>query len=135
MGELHRQAPAVPLYWFLIVKGHRTYKYLPAFARSFYPHWSEDRCDLKFLADDLAQKKFGRHYNPASGVVEFAESRGHLKPDIALPDHNEQSKNAVRFFLKCNPNYFRGHELVCLCEIGEHNLKPLTRRIFLKGLA
>jgi hypothetical protein len=134
MGELKREKPDLPMYWFLIVKGHRTYKYLPVFGKSFYPHWSMDRSDLKPLADNLAQKKFGTDYNPTTGVVEFHLSKGHLKPDLALPSEEEKSKDAVRFFLERNPNYLHGHELVCLCEITEENMKPLTRRIFTKGL-
>jgi hypothetical protein len=134
MGELKRAKPDLPMYWFLIVKGHRTYKYLPVFGKSFYPHWNIDRSDLKPLADDLALKKFGHDYNPTTGVVEFPLSKGHLKPDIALPSEEEKSRDAVRFFLQRNPNYLHGHELVCLCEITEENMKPLTRRIFTKGL-
>jgi hypothetical protein len=34
-GQIKRQCPELPLYWFLIVKGHRTYRYLPAFTRRF----------------------------------------------------------------------------------------------------
>lgn len=134
MGAIKQEKPDLPMYWFLIVKGHRTFKYLPAFGKSFYPHWAIDRSDLKPLADDLAQKKFGKDYNPATGVVEFPLSKGHLKPDIAQPSEEERSKDAVRFFLERNPNYTHGHELVCLCEITEENMKPLTKRIFAKGL-
>ena len=134
MGALKQEKPDLPMYWFLIVKGHRTYKYLPVFGKSFYPHWEIDRSDLKPLADDLAMKRFGSDYNPASGIVEFAHSKGHLKADIALPSDEEKSKDSVRFFLERNPKYIQGHELVCLCEISEQNMKPLTKRIFLKGL-
>ena len=131
MGEVKRETPDAPVYWFLIVKGHRTYRYLPTFAKSFYPHWSIDRSDLKPLADALARKKFGEDYNATTGVVEFAKSKGHLKDDIALPTAKERTKEAVKFFLARNPDYLRGHELVCLCELAEENMKPLTKRIFL----
>jgi hypothetical protein len=134
MGALKQERPELEMYWFLIVKGHRTYKYLPVFGKTFYPHWEIDRSDLKPLADDLAKMRFGPDYNPASGIVEFAQSKGHLKADIALPTEEEMSKDSVRFFLERNPNYIHGHELVCLCEISEQNMKPLTRRIFRKGL-
>ena len=132
MGELKREKPDVPMYWFLIVKGHRTFKYLPTFSKSFYPHWSLDRSDLKPLADALARDKFGDDYNPTTGVVEFTESKGHLKNHIAFPTEKERTKDAVKFFLERNPNYLRGHELVCLCELAEENLKPLTKRMFLR---
>lgn len=130
LGKLKRDRPDIPLYWFVILKGHRTFKFLPAFGKSFYPHWSIDRSDLKPLVDALAVQKFGSDYNPETGIVEFAESRGHLNPDIAHPTESEKTRDSVRFFLEKNPNYLRGHELVCLCEISEQNMKPLTKRIF-----
>ena len=133
MGALKRERPEAPLYWFLLVKGHRTFRYLPVFGKSFYPHWSIDRGDLKPLADALAVELFPDTYNPATGVVEFEKSRGHLKPDIALPTPEELEREGVRFFLERNPGFVRGHELVCLCEVEEHNMKPLTLRLFRKG--
>ncbi|WLE95534.1 MAG: hypothetical protein QTN59_12690 [Candidatus Electrothrix communis] len=134
MGELHRENPDLALYWFLIVKGHRTFRYLPAFAKSFWPHWSIDRSDLKPLVDALAMEKFGRDYNPATGVVAFAVSKGHLKEEIARPSERENNKEAVRFFLQSNPGYLRGHELVCLCELAVENMQPLTARIFRRAI-
>lgn len=130
MGELKRERSSAPLYWLLLVKGHRTFRYLPVFGKSFYPHWSVDRSDLKPLVDTLAGEMYPADYNPASGVVEFQDSRGHLKPDIALPCAQELDKQGVRFFLERNPGFQRGHELVCLCELEEANMKPLTLRLF-----
>jgi len=132
MGALKREQPNVPLYWFLLVKGHRTFRYLPVFGRSFHPHWSEPRDDLKALADALALEMFPGDYNAATGVVEFAESRGHLRSDIAQPTPEELEREGVRFFLERNPGFCRGHELVCLCEVEERNMKPLTLRLFRK---
>lgn len=133
MGRIKRTAPCLPLYWFLLVKGHRTYRYLPAFGKSFYPHWSNDRHDLKPLADMLAREKFGEHYDPATGIVAFPLSRGHLKPEVAQPTIAECNKDAVRYFLKRNPDFMRGNELVCLCELAESNMKPLAQRLFAKA--
>jgi hypothetical protein len=39
-GAIKAEEPNAPLYWFLIVKGHRTYRYLSAFSKCFYPHWA-----------------------------------------------------------------------------------------------
>lgn len=134
MGELERERPGVPLYWLLLVKGHRTFRYLPVFGKSFHPHWSIDRSDLKPLADALALELFPGDYDPARGVVEFARSRGQLKPELAEPTPAELEREGVRFFLEHNPGYRRGHELVCLCEVAEANMKPLTLRLFRKGV-
>ena len=134
MGALKREQPDTPLFWFLLVKGHRTFRYLAAFGKSFHPHWSDDRSDLKGLADALAKDMFPSDYNPATGVVEFERSRGHLKSHLALPTPEELDREGVRFFLERNPGFQRGHELVCLCEVEEHNMKPLTLRLFRKGV-
>jgi hypothetical protein len=132
MGELKRASPDTPLYWLLLVKGHRTFRYLPVFGKSFHPHWEIDRGDLKPLADALASELFCGDYNATTGVVEFERSRGHLKPELAEPHESELEREGVRFFLERNPGYRRGHELVCLCEVEEANMKPLTLRLFRK---
>lgn len=132
MGALKRERPDLPLYWLLLVKGHRTFRYLPLFARSFHPHWKEDRRDLKPLADALAAEMFPADYNPATGVVEFAYSRGHLRNEIALPAAADLARAEVSFFLQRNPGFRQGHELVCLCEMETHNMKPLTLKLFEK---
>ena len=129
-GQLRREAPETPLYWFLIVKGHRTYRYLPAFSRTFHPHWSQPDDKLKALADHLAKEKFTVAYDAKSGVVSFSESQGHLKAQYAQPSTREQQMAAVDFFLQRNPGYRQGDELVCLCELRADNLKPLARRLF-----
>jgi hypothetical protein len=133
MGELKRERPSMALYWLLLVKGHRTFRYLPVFGKSFYPHWSADRSDLKPLADALAGEMYPNDYNQVTGVIEFRESRGQLKTDIALPCAQELDKQGVRFFLERNPGFQRGHELVCLCELEEAHMKPLTLRLFRKN--
>jgi len=133
LGVLRRERPEVPLYWLLLVKGHRTFRYLPLFSKSFHPHWSMPRTDLKALADALAHDMFPDDYNPATGVVEFPRSRGHLKPEIAVPTPRDLEREEVRFFLQRNPGFQRGHELVCLCEVESNNMKPLTLKLFQKG--
>ncbi len=130
MGAIKRAHPDQPLYWLLLVKGHRTYRYLPAFAHRFYPHWRDPAAELKPLVDALATRLFGADYRPASGLIEFASSHGHLKAALARPDPDELERDSVRYFLARNPGYTRGHEMVCLCALEPDNLKPLTRRLF-----
>lgn len=130
MGELKRQHPDLPLYWLLIVKGHRTFKYLPAFGKTFFPHWRDSDNKLADLAARLAHDRFGEDFNQRTGVVEFPESRGQLKAEISEPSAVEMQKECVRFFLRKNPGFRLGHELVCLCALDETNMRPLTRRLF-----
>jgi hypothetical protein len=132
MGRLYREAPALPLYWFLIVKGHRTYRYLPLIGQTFFPHWQQPPDpQLQALAEALAAARFGAAYDPRSGLIRFDRSHGHLKPDLAQPKAHELEKAAVAFFLQRNPGYLQGDELVCLCPLRADNMRPLVRRIFL----
>lgn len=133
MGRLKSQAPGTPLYWLLLVKGHRTYKYLSVFSLRFHPHWQRAEPALRQLADHLANLRFGSAYLPEYGVVHFAQSQGHLHPTIAEPTSAEWQKPSTQFFMQRNPGYRQGDELVCLCEIDASNLKPLAQRVFMKG--
>jgi len=38
------------------------------------------------------------------------------------------------FFLRSNPGYTSGDELVCLTELTSGKLRPLARRVFEQGL-
>jgi hypothetical protein len=134
MGELWARDPARRLFWFLIVKGFRTYLYLPYFFHAFYPR--HDRPTPPFeasLIGELAGSRYPEAFNPATGLVEFAESHGHLAADLAeVPPHRADDPH-VRFFLARNPGYVRGHELVCVAEISPTNMKGLARRRLLDG--
>lgn len=133
-GALKAAAPDTPLYWFLLVKGHRTYRYLKAFYRVFYPAYNRPTPpEAKALIDHLASAKFGEFYNPETGVVHFPESRGHLKSDWAEIPEKDRRRPDVRFFLERNPGYTAGDELVCLTELSHENQNPLAARLFDAG--
>lgn len=129
LGVFCEEFSGTPFYWFLIVKGHRTYRYLPAFAKSFYPHWEIDRSDLKGVLNYLAKDKFQDSYDEKLGIIHYQNLQGHLKSDYAYPTAREKKHKAVEFFLKKNPGYQYGDELACICEIKEENFKPLTKRL------
>lgn len=135
-GRIKAAEPGTPLYWFLIVKGYRTYRYLPVFARRFYPTWSEETPPAwQRLLDHLAHRRFGRGYDRVRGVISFPESRGHLKPDWADVPAEDMDRPEVRFFLERNPGHARGEELACITELAAENLRPLARRVFSRGMA
>ncbi|MER2544590.1 MAG: hypothetical protein ABTS16_14260 [Candidatus Accumulibacter phosphatis] len=133
-GTLHAEQPELPLYWLLISKGHRTYRYLPTFSRAFHPSPAADTdSDLGPLKDFLARDRFGEAYDSAAGVVRFAESRGQLRPRYAEVSEAHARLPEVAFFLERNPGYVRGDELVCLCKLATDTLQPIARRAFLAG--
>lgn len=136
IGRIAAAAPEMPLYWLLTVKGHRTYRYLPAFGLRFVPDWrGAADAALDALKDAVATRYFGAAYRQDSGIVHHERSLGHLAPEWAAVSAREARRPDVRFFLERNPGYAAGDELVCLCELAPGNMRPLTRRLFQQGLA
>jgi hypothetical protein len=130
VGSVYWEEPAVPLYWFLISKGYRTYLYLPLFFESFYPNCeAQTPAFEQRLLDTLAAAKFPDHYRSESGLIEFPQSQGQLKPHLAEVPARRLRNPHVQFFLKRNPAYATGHELACLAEISPLNMKLFAGRI------
>jgi len=121
--------PQRPLFWFLISKGHRTYRYLPVFFRRYIPGVNADvPAGWRLLLDDLAHARFGGHYDSASGLIRFPESRGQLTAVLAAVPDIRQDDPHIRYFLEHNPDYASGVELACLAEISLANTHGLGRR-------
>lgn len=125
MARLKREALAVPLYWFLISSGYRTYLYLPLFFHDFFPR--HDRATSEFeqtLIDTLGRRKFPDEYR--DGVVHVARPRECLRPELALPRATKRANPHVSFFFEKNPNCLRGDELVCVTEFSLANTRRLA---------
>jgi hypothetical protein len=134
-GSLKASHPQLPLYWFIIVKGHRTYRYLPVFSKVFYPNYLNPTPEWEQgLMNKLALDAFGENYDPDKGIIHFSTSQGHLKQNWAKIQPHLLKRQDVQFFKMKNPHYDQGDELVCLCKLEEANLKPLSRRLFKEGL-
>jgi hypothetical protein len=134
-GSLKSENPSVPLYWLLIVKGHRTYRYLTLFSRRYYPSWRMNTPkETQDLMDYLAQQKFGDAYCHEKGIVRFERSHGHLREVWASTPEYLLNKPHVRYFLDRNPGFHRGDELVCLTELHEDNLRSHVLRAFTDAL-
>jgi hypothetical protein len=72
-GRIKSLRPEVPLYWLLITKGHRTFRYLPGFAYAYAPGPGSD---LLGLRDEIAHHFFGDRFDGRTGI---------LKPDLGCP--------------------------------------------------
>lgn len=136
VGEIHRRAPDLPLHWLLIVKGYRTFRYLPTFSLRFVPDLSgADDAELRDLRDELARRRFGDAFDAATGIVRFADRRGRLAADWASIEGHHGRRADVAFFLARNPGWREGDELVCLCPIEATWMRPFARRLFEQGRA
>ncbi len=123
MAKLKCELPTVPLYWFLISSGYRTYLFLPLFFKNFYPcHNKATPLYESRLIDTLGKMKFPNEYR--EGIVYVSEPRECLDPEFALPSDRRMRNKHVRFFVENNPDYLKGNELVCLTEFSlENNLR------------
>jgi hypothetical protein len=116
------------LYWLLLTSGIRTYRLLPVFWRDFHPrHDAPTSAEAERLLATLATERFGACYRADSGIVTFPAPqvlREHLcdiSPGRLLDPH-------VAYFLRRNPRWRQGDELVCLTEIAFENLTAAGRR-------
>ena len=119
------------LFWFLISKGHRTYLYLPLFARRFHPHPQNEETEWARLAGQVAGRLFGESWKPEEGVIRFPSSQGHLREEL---DIGRDNNSWVHYFLERNPGYSRGEELVCFTEMDETNLRRIALTAFREGM-
>ena len=135
VSAIYAEEPDVPLYWFLISKGYRTYLYLPLFFDQFYPNYQSATPAFEHsVLNTLAQGKFPMDFDPDRGVVAFSQSQGQLKPHLAEIPARRLRNPHVQFFLQRNPGYRRGDELVCLAEISPFNMKLFAGRILAAAL-
>jgi hypothetical protein len=119
-----------PLYWLLISSGYKSYRFLPVFYQEFYPrHDRPTPPNLQALLDTLALERFGADYDPATGVVRFAQGATPLRNGVADVSAERLRNPHVRFFVERNPGYVQGDELVCLTQIDPDNFTPAGRRM------
>ena len=114
------------VYWFLITSGFRTYRFLPVFFKSFYPrHDLPGPCPL---LDAIARERFGRAYDPATGIVHLPRPQ-RLSPELLELPAGRTLDPHVACFLERNPRHADGDELACLARIHDDNLTPAGRRM------
>ncbi len=127
---LRSEKPSQRCVWLLLTSGFRTYRFLPVFWREFYPSL-ENRTQTPMLLEHLARERFAEQYLSDQGVVRFAQPQrlsGRLK-DVPVGRRRDPH---IDFFLKRNPGWIEGDELVCLTELRDENLTPAGRRMVRK---
>lgn len=135
MGSVLGESPDIPLYWLLIVKGHRTYRYLQLFSKEYYPRYDQKTPrEMQDLMNHIATQHFGAAYEPETGIVRFSGPRSFLSKDLAIIPKKDIGRPEVQFFLSNNPHYAQGDELVCLCKLSPTNLTRVSLKWFMQGM-
>ncbi|MEK7487644.1 MAG: hypothetical protein AABZ60_25210 [Planctomycetota bacterium] len=134
-GQVLGQNLQTPLYWYLLSKGYRTYLYLPIFFKEFYPHYQKKTpAFFKQLMDFVSFFLYPNHYRPELGILAFEHSPGNLNAELSLIPASKQNHPQVQFFLKENPNFALGTELVCMAPISVQNMRSFAASYVAKGL-
>lgn len=111
--------PLVPVYWFLISKGYKTYLLL---ARNVPEYWPRrDKTTPPWPAavlHSLATERFGSWYEPERGVIKFDRPMGRLRTGVAPIEREMLDDPDVLYFIEKNPGHEAGDELCCLGRMG-----------------
>jgi len=121
------------VYWFLLVSGYRTYRFLPVYSQVYFPRYDQPTPDnIQAVMDKVARDRFGERYNAQTGIV-CLDVPPVLKEEFrGIPD-NRLTDPHVAFFEECNPGHERGDELVCFSMLSEETMTRLGRRTWIKG--
>ena len=123
----HERHAGRPVYYVLVSKGWRTYKILPFFFREFFPrHDARTPPFERALTDAFGAVKYPGRYR--DGVLRFGADAPRLRPGSvdAFPAREDPH---TAFFLRANPGYLAGDELVCVARIAPANFTPQTARL------
>ena len=128
---LIKKHPKQPLYWFLISKGYRTYRFMPLYFKEFYPVYNQPTPKEKAgILNSIARYKFGELYDPERNVIVYPYEKDKLKPDHAIIQEARQSKNPhIRFFAERNPTFYKGDDLASIAQLNPNNFLPAIERI------
>ncbi|MGE3807186.1 MAG: hypothetical protein AB7K24_21190 [Gemmataceae bacterium] len=122
--------PGGELYWFLISKGYKTYRFLPLFFAEYYPRLAAPTPGWAQLAiDALARDRYADDYDAARGVIVASPGKDFLRHDIAPITAERLTDAHVRFFVDSNPGHARGDELCCLAPLTRENFTPAAYRV------
>ncbi|MDU1910119.1 hypothetical protein [Fusobacterium sp.] len=110
-------------YWFLIVKGYKTYKILPTFFKEFYPNClTEIPLEIKNIMDSFGENFYPGEYNKNTGIIEYKKTKDKLKEGIADITEKRLKDRDIKFFQKRNPQYSKGNDMVCITKLNKENL-------------
>jgi len=125
--------PDLPMFWFLICSGYKTYRFLPVFFRSYYPNpYTQTPPEAQKVLDALGNTKFPGSYDETCGVVRLKHAAP-LRPGVAEITAKRLRDPFVAFFAVRNPGHSLGDELACLAPISHQNLTRAGLRMIRAG--
>ena len=121
--------PNQELYWFLISKGYKTYRFLPVYFHEFFPRHDQETPEwARQLIDACGKNRFPDSYDAASGLVLAGADGCRLREGVATVTEKRRSDPNVQYFLERNPDHALGNELCCIASLTRENFSPTARR-------
>lgn len=112
------------LYWFLVCKGHKTYRYLSLYTLDYYPNYKTETPGREQEIMSLyAESFYGEAYDRQRGIIKNTGSNDYVKHGVSDIDNKALRKKEVQFFVERNPGYINGDELVCIAEFKPENMR------------
>lgn len=124
-------------YWFLIVKGYKTYKILPTFFKEFYPNYREKTPTLmQKCIDSFGEYFYPNEYNKLSGIIEYTKTKDILKDGVADITERRMKDHDIRFFCEKNPHHLKGNDMICITRLHKDTiLDKVKHRLFMERKA
>lgn len=128
--HLLAEYPHRPLFWYLISKGFRTYRFLPVFFREFYPRFDHPTpAWAHTLIDAVARQRFADRYDASAGVIRATSESDRLRIGLGEIDAARRRDPHVAFFELRNPGHAAGDELCCIAPLSLENFSRTAQRL------
>jgi hypothetical protein len=133
MLELKETLPDQLLYWLLISKGHRTFRFLttyfkdfaPSRARSYLPREEEIVVEAAAMLFDREIVKSCQGYY----ILPHRDTSQRMAPHLQASQDRRTVHPEIEFFEHANPDFEQGSELICLLNYSVANMRPFCRRM------
>jgi hypothetical protein len=118
------------LYWFLISKGYKTYRFLPVFFREFYPRYDKPTPRwAKRLICEVSSTRYGHRFKEPTGIVVASRDGCRLRQAVADVTPDRLRNPHVAFFDRVNPGHAGGDELCCVAPLSRENFNRKAFRV------
>lgn len=118
-----------PLYWMLISKGFRTYRFMPVYFKEFYPVFNrETPFQEKSIMNYLGEKFFPDRFSSATGIISSSgQAIRSSCEDLEVIAKRDDPH--IQFFDQRNRHWQKGDELLCLVRYSRQNLNPFIVKV------
>jgi hypothetical protein len=111
--------PFMPVFWFLISKGYKTYLLMANNFETHYPRLERPTPAFEQAAMDFFYaERFGKKYDSKRGVISMGENGCRLKEFVSpITPELREGLPRVAFFENKNPQWSEGQELACIASM------------------